>query len=240
MSSGINKTQPDVTVKGTPDTTDMSSPGENNRLVFVIEALTVGGAEQMLVAMANQLQNRGWECHMACLTLAGDLAERLDPNVHLHVLDKKPGVDFALAKRLRKLVNTVNPVALNSHLWTANLWTRLALIGTGRRIIVTEHSRDTWKPAHYRLIDRLLAPFTYRLVAVSNDTAGFYIEQIKIAASKVVVINNGIDTSRYSPDADPGSEVKDIRRALAPDNQLLIGTVGRMIDAKNHKRLVKA
>lgn len=211
-------------------------PGDgSNRLVFVIEALTVGGAEQMLVAMANYLQKCGWQCHMICLTRAGELAENLHQDVSLHVLDKKPGIDFSVARRLRALVKSIDPLAVNSHLWTANLWARLALVAAGRRIVVTEHSRDTWKPLHYRLIDRLLATLTYRLVAVSADTAKFYSDQIKVSSDKIVVINNGIDTSRYA--AVDGTDIRD---SLVGNEQLLIGTVGRMISAKNHKRLVNA
>ncbi len=206
-----------------------------NRLVFVIEALTVGGAEQMLVAMANYLQRQGWECHVICLTLAGELAERLEQTVTLHVLDKKSGVDFALATRLRSLISKIDPLAVNSHLWTANLWTRIALLASGQRIVITEHSRDTWKPLHYRVIDRILAFVTHKLVAVSNDTANFYVKTIKVPESKVVVINNGIDTSRYEASGETG-----VRHTLVTGDQLLIGTVGRMIDAKNHKRLVDA
>jgi len=183
-------------------------------IVFCIEALTVGGAEQMLVAMANQFVSRGW--------------------VHIHVMYKKSGIDLRLPKRLRSLIKGMGPTAVNSHLWTANLWTRVALIGTSIPIIVTEHSRDTWKALHYRLIDRLLSRGTKKLVAVSTDTAEFYRSDIKIPSSLVCVINNGVDTKRYA--AGDGAALK---RQWAPNNELLIGTVGRMVPAKNHTRLLE-
>lgn len=204
-------------------------------LVFVIEALTVGGAEQMLVAMANRLSAEGWPVHLICLTKAGELAANLDSRIELHVLDKKPGIDVSLPGKLRKLVNSIAPLAVNSHLWTANTWTRLSLLAAGKRIIATEHSRDTWKSKPYRLIDRLLATQMQALVAVSSDTANFYTAEVGVPESKVTVINNGIETARFR-DADGAA----VRAELAADNEILIGTVGRMISAKNHPRLVQA
>ncbi len=204
-------------------------------LVFVIEALTVGGAEQMLVAMANRLSDSGWPVHLICLTQAGELAENLNSGIELHVLDKKPGVDLFLPARLRQLINSIEPLAVNSHLWTANTWTRLSLIAAGQRIIATEHSRDTWKSKPYRLIDRILATQMQAMVAVSSDTANFYAKEIGVPETRITVINNGIETARFR-EADGES----VRAGLANEGEILIGTVGRMISAKNHPRLVQA
>ncbi|MEM7378913.1 MAG: glycosyltransferase [Pseudomonadota bacterium] len=212
----------------------MSAPAPRRVIAFVIEALTVGGAEHMLVAMANRFAERGWTVHMVCLTTAGELASRLDSAVHLSVLDKRPGLDWRLAPRLRRLLTSIDPIAINSHLWTANLWTRVALPFSRRRIVVTEHSRDAWKPTHYRMLDRLLARWTHRLVAVSHDTRDFYVDHIGIPGRITTVINNGIDTARFA--RGDGSA---LRTEWAAGDTLLLGTVGRMVEAKNHARLIE-
>ncbi|MEM9601988.1 MAG: glycosyltransferase [Pseudomonadota bacterium] len=204
-------------------------------VAFVIEALTVGGAEQMLVAMANRFASRGWTVHLICLTTAGELAPRLDDRVHFEVIGKRPGFDWRLALRLRRRLTAIDPVAINSHLWTANLWTRVALPFSRHRIVVTEHSRDTWKPRHYRVIDRVLARWTHRLVAVSHDTRDFYVNEIGIPAALTTVINNGIDTAQFA-----GGTATAFRAEWAPNGELLIGTVGRLVPAKNHARLIEA
>ena len=92
-----SKIQDAMTVPG-PETiaSGTSKDDTNNRLVFVIEALTVGGAEHMLVAMANRLCLAGWQCHVICLTSAGELANNLDAGIEQYVLDKKPGLDLSL------------------------------------------------------------------------------------------------------------------------------------------------
>jgi len=189
----------------------------------------------MLVAMANRFVERGWRVHLICLTTAGELAERLDARVEFSVLGKRPGFDWRLPWRLRQAIARINPVAINSHLWTANLWTRVAFPFTRRRIVATEHSRDTWKPGHYRVIDRVLARWTHRLVAVSSDTAAFYTDDIGIDPARVTVINNGIDTARFS-----AGNGRALHAEWSPENAVLIGTVGRLVDAKNHLRLIEA
>ena len=211
----------------------MNRPGRCR--AFVIEALTVGGAEQMLVAMANAFARRGDRVHVVCLSSPGELSARLDAAVELHVLDKRLGLDWRLVPRLRALMRRLRPDVVNAHLWVANTWTRIALLGTGLRVVVTEHSRDGWKSASYRRIDRGLARVSHAIVAVSNDTAAFYRDEVGIGAERLTVINNGIDVARYA-----AGDGRALRASWSPDGSLLVGTVGRLIEAKNHPRFVEA
>jgi len=223
---------------------DTHQPDTSLVVAFCIEELSVGGAEQMLVGMANEFVKRGWSVHVVCLTKAGELAGRLDAAVQLHVLDKKTGVDIKLCWRLRKCVAQIKPDVINAHLWVANAWSRISLLGCKVPIIVTEHSRDSWKPRHYRWLDRLLARKAARMVAVSKDTADFYVNTIGIRESLICVINNGVDTALYAN--GQGSEVRcnwlgrSIDDTSAKPRPFLIGTVGRLVPAKNHLRLIDA
>ncbi len=205
------------------------------RLMFVIEALTVGGAEQMVVDLANEFVERGDSVHVVCLSALGELTSRLSPDITLHLLHKKRGVDYRIPGRLRALVLKHRIQVVNSHLWTANLWTRLALVKSGIPVVVTEHNRDVWKRLHNRIVDRALSRVTARMIAVSQDTANFYAHDVGIDESLIQVVNNGVNTSVYA--SGKGSE---LRRELASPEQFLIGTVGRLATAKNHPRLVEA
>ena len=205
------------------------------RLMFVIEALTVGGAERMVVDLANEFARRGDHVSVVCLSSMGELAASLSSDVSLHLLNKKPGVDLSIINRLRSLVISQQVDVVNSHLWTANLWTRLALFRQSVPVVITEHNRDVWKRVHNKIIDRLLSYTTARLVAVSEDTANFYRQDVGVKSPLVSVINNGVDTQRYA--AGDGTL---IRRQFVKNGELLIGTVGRLADQKNHLRLIKA
>jgi len=210
-----------------------SGAGRARRIMFVIEALTVGGAERMIVDLANEFSRRGDQITVVCLSSRGELADALSADVKLHVLNKKPGADLSIVKPLRALIDLEQVDVVNSHLWTANLWTRLSLIGRNVPVVVTEHNRDVWKNSHNRFIDRILSRRTQKLIAVSNDTASFYTDDVGIRNSIVCVVNNGVDTQRYSS----GSGAR-LRTLLADGSDFLIGTVGRLTEQKNHARLV--
>jgi len=217
-------------------------PGKT--IAFTIEALTVGGAERMLVAMANEFARLGWQVHMVCLTRAGELAGELHEDITVHVLDKQPGLDFKLYFRLYRCIKAINPVCVNSHLWVANTWTRAVLFFSRFKVVATEHSRDTWKPIHYRMIDKLLAMRTAALVTVSGDTADFYREDIGLDDALIRVINNGVDTVRYANGSGETLKAEWQGKALDSDGQvresIILGTVGRLVTAKNHTRLIDA
>ena len=213
-------------------------------IAFAIEELSVGGAEHMLMVMANEFIDRGWRVHMICLTQAGELASRLNESVQLHVLNKRRGLDPGLPWRYARCVQEIRPDIINSHLWTANVWTRLSLFTKSVPVVVTEHSRDTWKPFFYRWLDRRLANSAHQMVTVSEDTARFYEDVIGIDRQMITVINNGVDTKRYASGCG-----KQLRKGWfehhAPADDLqrepfLIGTVGRLVSAKNHQRLIDA
>lgn len=223
--------------------TNSMAQANHTPLVFVIEALTVGGAEQMLVAMANRFVERGQPVHVVCLTQWGELADNLDPRIQRHLLNKTAGFDARLPGKIRRLIRRINPSVVNSHLFTANLWTRIALLFTGITVVVTEHSRDEWKSRLYRTLDRVLIHACHRLVTVSNDTAEFYRKTIGLPANKVQVINNGIETQRYA-NGDGALLRETWLRHYAPaadkERCVFVGIVGRLVPAKNHMRLLEA
>lgn len=228
---------PDSQKPSVPDghTSGTSQLRPQRRIMFVIEALTVGGAEHMVVDIANELSRQGDCVHVVCLSLLGELADGLSSDIPLHLLHKKPGIDLSLPLKLRQLAQRHSIEVVNSHLWTANLWTRIALVRSGIPIVVTEHNRDVWKRLHNRLLDRLLSHTMARMIAVSEDTADFYRKEVGVPVKLITVVNNGVDTQRYSA----GNGVY-LRRQLAGDGDFLVGTVGRLAAAKNHPRLVKA
>ncbi len=214
-------------------------------MAFVIEELTVGGAERMVVSMANQLLHLGWQVHVVCLREAGVLASDLDAGVVVHVLNKRPGLDPTLPWRLNRCLRRIGPVVVNSHLWVGNTWTRLALLCSRMPVVVTEHSRDDWKPSYYLWIDRFLSLKTAAMITVSGDTADFYRDVVGVNPSLITVVNNGVDTRNYA--AGNGRALREQWLDLVPadpalpgERRVLLGTVGRLVLAKNHRRLIDA
>ncbi len=205
------------------------------KVLFAIGSLTMGGAERLVIELANRFDRTAWEPHVVCLMFKGEQANLLSDRVPLHLLNKKPGFDYGLLKRIQQLVADIQPAVINTHLWTANTWMRAALRGRVP-VVVTEHNRDEWKSWHHKMIDRYLARSTAKMITVSNDSGRFYHEQVGIPSGLIEVIYNGIDVDNYA--TGQSAQVRE-ELGIEPD-RLLIGMVGRLVPQKNHMRFLES
>lgn len=208
--------------------------GQKKTILFASGSLTMGGAERLVIELANRFDRSLWEPHVVCLMFKGEQAGLLSDSVPLHVLDKKPGFDLSLIKQIRQLVDEIQPSVINSHLWTANTWMRAA-VRNRVPVVVTEHNRDEWKSWHHKMIDRFMARSTAKMITVSNDSAHFYKQNVGIPGDLIEVIYNGIDVDNYA-----SGGAANIRSELGiSSNRPLIGMVGRLVPQKNHQRLLE-
>ena len=73
------------------------------RIVQVAESLDFGGAERVVVDLSNALA-RNHDVGVICVKRVGELASQLSPDVAVKCLDKAEGLDFALPRRMAKLL----------------------------------------------------------------------------------------------------------------------------------------
>jgi glycosyltransferase involved in cell wall biosynthesis len=207
---------------------------EPRTILFATGHLRVGGAERVVVELANRLDRARWRPHVLCLAGAGPLSRDLR-DVPLHLLEKRPGLDPRLRGRIRAVLREVRPALVNAHLWTANTWMRLAVPRGGPPVVATEHNRDSWKRAHHRMIDRRLAGGTRAVVAVSKDVRDFYVEAVGLPPDRVTVIPNGVETAPLA-----GGEGWRVRAEFGvPDDAPLLGCICRLEPQKNVPRLLR-
>src|SRR5262249_8098339 len=75
-----------------------------------------------------------------------------------------------------------------------------------------------------------------KFVAVSRDLYGWLGQTVQIPKRKLAFIPNGVDTQRFSP----GRDAK-LRAELGiGQDELVIGTIGRLDPVKNHEGLIRA
>ena len=163
---------------------------------------------------------------MACLTAKGRFAPVLEKaGVPVFCLDKRPKLDRGLVPKLKLLFRSESVDLIHSHLFTANLWGRLAAWGTKRPIVITEHSVDTWKPWVYRLLDHLLKPLTTQWIFVSQPVREFYEKRLG-PLPNACIIRNGIPLPSL-PAAPTGGR------------PVTLGTVGRLAPEKEPLRFLE-
>jgi glycosyltransferase involved in cell wall biosynthesis len=208
--------------------------------VQIVQHLRPGGIE----TMALELQRHAATGHVVhVVSLEGERSAaltawpRLGPlAARLHFLGKRPGIDPALAWRLRSLLRRLGTGAVHTHhvgpLLYGGLAARLAGI---RHLVHTEH--DAWHladPRRRRLQATLVHLLRPRLVAdaaLVRDTA-----EAALPGRRYIVIGNGIDTHLFTPgDRDVA------RRSLGlPCNVRLVGCAARLESVKGHLHLLQA
>jgi alpha-maltose-1-phosphate synthase len=136
---------------------------------------------------------------------------------------------------------------VHSHTWYANLAGHLASLLSGAPHVVTVHSLEPLRPwkaeqlgGGYALsswCERIALESAAAVIAVSagmrDDVLGCY---PAVAADRVQVIRNGIDTSEYAP--DPGTDVLE-RYGVDPGRPLVV-FVGRITRQKGLPVLLRA
>ena len=76
------------------------------RILHVIESLEFGGAEKVVVTLANSMA-RSHEVSVCCVKRIGELARELDPAIHVHCREAGEGNDYRLPFRFTGKIDRV-------------------------------------------------------------------------------------------------------------------------------------
>ncbi len=207
--------------------------------------LARGGAEAQVALLAEALHSRGWEVDVASLVEPTAFREELTAaGIRVHSLGMRPGSgDPRGIGRLAAILRRLRPTVLHSHMFHANVLARLArLVFPIPRVIGTLHSiAESGRGSEdvrgrdrvYRLTDRL-ADVT---VGVSEAVAARHVVGGAVPQARVKVIPNGVDPSKYRPDADVRARM---RAELGVGDEFLWLAAGRLIWKKDYPTLLAA
>ncbi len=208
------------------------------RILHIIPSLDQSGAEKQLVLLAAGLREAGeFDVEVCALTRGGPLANQLRAKgVPCTVIGKKWKVDPAAYWRLEKHIRATQPDLVQTWLFAANSYGRMAALRAGvPHVVASERCVDRWKVWHEFAVDRWLAKRTDRVVVNSSAISEFYIEH-GLPAEKFVVIANGVSRPAVSSQ-DRGELLQSLN---LPPEARLIGAVGRLWPQKRLKDLIWA
>lgn len=95
-----------------------------------------------------------------------------------------------------------------------------------------------WRPSRPSLLRRMLRPLVGHYIAASAEQERWLIEQVGAEPSRVSHISSGVDSLEFHPRLGPHAAVGP--EGFMRDDAFVIGSVGRMDDAKNDTTLVEA
>jgi glycosyltransferase EpsF len=209
------------------------------RVLHVVGAMNVGGAETMLMSLYRTVDRRRVQFDFL---VYGDEAGFYDEEIArlggrvLHVPQPRSrGVARAI-RDVREVLRTHGPfLAVHAHILHASAIALRAAAAEGVDIRVA-HSHSTGdvtegplRALYVRWAVRSIRAHATRLVACGSD-AGAYLFG---ASAQWMLLRNGVDLDRFRP-PDPATR-SDARRELGvPDGCMALGVVARLEPVKNH------
>ncbi|MBO9327533.1 glycosyl transferase [Achromobacter pulmonis] len=216
------------------------------RVMHVITGLGQGGAESVLLRLATYPE-AAVEHTVVSLTDEGIYGERLRAaGVAVHALGMKRGrVSLGGFLALRALIARTRPDAVQTWMYHADLIGGLAARLAGVRAIAWgirnsgEHLERSSRSA--RLVLRacaLLSGWVPRAIVCAAQKAAERHADKGYRRDRLVVVSNGYDLSRYTPDEAARARVR-AQWGLA-DDAPVIGCVARWDPLKDHANLLRA
>jgi glycosyltransferase involved in cell wall biosynthesis len=169
--------------------------------------MQVAGAEVLVRETVRRLAGRIAPT-IFCLDAVGRIGEEMvREGADLVCLNRKPGRDWGVARRMASAVRARGLELIHAHQYSPFFYAALAkgLCGFGPRLILTEHGRhypDKVSPLR-RAVNRLvLDRLADAVTACCRFSAEGLSEVDGFAGGRIGVIENGIEIDRYGPATD--------------------------------------
>jgi len=207
------------------------------RILYILTSLGVGGAEKLVLALADRMTARGHT--VALLVLRPQLEQELParPAVFRLGMRKTLWSGIAALLRARRVLRSFRPEVVHSHGIHGNLFARLLrILRMGPAPIATIHNiyEGGWaRMLAYRLTDRWCRMTT----AVSCAAAERFVRLKAVAPAKSLAIPNGVDAKEFAPDA---ARRREMRASAGLAGEFLWLAAGRITPAKDFATLLRA
>ena len=206
--------------------------------MHLLYSLEMGGAQKVVANLVKHHDRKAFIPVVGSMIGVGPLEELIRrAGAEVVHFNKKPGIDFGVALRLRDYIRKRDVRVVNAHNFTASLWGRIACAGLKDvAFVVMEHGRVGIPPKKLRFVNRILAGGIDRIIAVNEETSEFVKSIYPYNARKVRVVVNGIDIPE-----SPGWSKEQLQAEFGiPSDSRVIVNVAVHTHVKDHALLIRA
>lgn len=208
-----------------------------HKVLLVITGLGMGGAEHVVVNLANALIARGHQVKIAYLTgEALVLPQSLEVEVISIGMSSSKDVLKAYVK-LRALIKKMQPDVIHSHMFHSNLLARLIRLSINvPKIISSSHNTNEGgklRMLAYRFTDKLADISTN----VSQEAVDTFVQKGIVKPDRMITVANGINTHQFY--LDEYARITKREELNITDKKVLLA-VGRLDNQKDYPNLLNA
>ncbi len=197
-----------------------------------------GGLENGVANVVNGLDPERFRSTVLCLYEGGELAGRVtNPAATVVNLAHPDRLAPELPFRLAKIFRSLEPDVVHCRNYTANLYGTLgALMARVPTIVNGEHGQVQHVPWKQKLVSRILALASDKILCVSPGLRDYLYETLRYPANSVHTIINGVPLERFDTLVVDGMAKR--RELGIPEEVWLLGTVSRFFPFKDHSAML--
>jgi sugar transferase (PEP-CTERM/EpsH1 system associated) len=204
----------------------------------VLLSLQPGGLENGVVNVINRLDPARFRSSVTCLQTSGPFAARIKPaDVEVEAFGLGAGNDVKLPLRLARHFRRTRPDVVHTRNAEAFFYGAVAAkLARVPALVHSEHGRVLPDTPRRMAAQRWMLHLVDGAFSVSDRLRVDLATHLGVSPTRFEVVYNGVDVSRISA-ADRGAA----RAAIgASSDELVVGSVGRLVPVKNYELLVRA
>lgn len=219
----------------------MKTNGNRVNLMVLIVSMPVGGIENLIASVIKRLKPEKYDITICCIRELGTLGEELNGlgirTVSLGLM-KSNRFSFNIPLQISKILEKYNIHILWTNQYVANLYGRMGAFLSNTPVVISNFQALYDNPKiHRRIFNHILSYKTDRMIAASHTVALDIKRYDRVNSNKIKVIHNGIDPSFFDT---PFSKMECRKRFNLPEDDVIIGTSGRLSKEKNQKDIILA
>lgn len=208
------------------------------KILFIITSLGMGGAENIVVSLADKLTLQGHNVDIVCLR--GEiLIKPKCKNIKIYSLKLTNIINiYTVLKKINNIIKKMQPDVIHAHMFHAIIMSRILKISfPDIKLISTAHSKlygGKFRGLLYKITDR----FSDLNTNVSHEATDYFLDHKVFSRNNTITVTNGIDINKYSYDLNKRTKLRDFYRIQASDKIFI--SVGRFNEAKDYPNLLNA
>ena len=228
-----------MTSPSDPGKEDVGGNGKRISVCHLLPALPAHGAEQLLLDIVRHTDRDRVTLSVCLISGLGPLVGEFEAlGIPVTFLPKKSRKDLSIIFRLAAFWKKNRFDIVHTHLFTADLWGRMAGLLSRVAIVSTSHTTSDPNIGRLgRLLDRVLDRRNDAVICVSDAVRRYRISEAGFDPDKLHLIENGIDLDRFRKTASRAE--MEARLGLPPGRRWAI-IVGRLVPLKGHRFLLEA